>query len=402
MGVNVREKPKGSGVFWVFINHQGRRKAKKVGKDKKLAMEAAKKIRAKLVLGDLDLENPQAEVATFGEYSKNWLAFIKVNRRESTHERYDQVLRDHILPVFKKKTLNAITRGEIRDFLVSKASDFDISVFRDVLSGILGFAVDDEIIKANPVTGLTKKLGLKKDKKDVEPLNEVDLNLFLNTCEKTEPEHYPFFLMGARTGMRLGEILAVKWEDLDFSHRVIVEDGTAEERPFIWVRQSYRRGRFTAPKNGKSRKVDMSNQLKATLKEHLTKEKKEAFRLTKEEKKALREKGMDEMPELVFHRDGKVIEQKYMQRIFKRMLRKAGLRQVKLHILRHTFASLLLSKGESPVYVKEQLGHSSIQITVDLYGKYIQTKKEPGVNKLDNATICNPAATSQNEKGVTY
>ncbi len=386
MGVNIRERPKKSGVWWVFINHQGTRKAKKIGKDKKLAQEAAKKIQARFTLGDLGLETSQPKIPTFEEYSKKWLAFIQTNRRESTYERYDQVLNDHIFPVFKKKTLDSITRGDVRDFLVAKASNFDISVFRDVLSGVLGFAVDDEIIKANPVIGITKKLELKRDKKDVEPLNESDLNLFLNTCKMAEPEYYPFSLMAARAGMRLGEILAVRWSDIDFNHKekITLQDGSEKEveRPFIWVRRSYRRGRFTAPKNGKSRKVDMSDQLKATLKEHLTREKKMAFK-----------KGLGEVPELVFHRGGVVIEQKYMQRIFKKISKKAGLSARSPHNFRHTFASLLLSKGESPVYVKEQMGHSSIQITVDIYGKWIQTKKEAGVNRLDDATTCNLSAT---------
>jgi integrase len=54
MGVKVREKKKGSGVWWIFIDHQGRRKAKKVGKDKKVAENIAKKVEAKLALGDKD------------------------------------------------------------------------------------------------------------------------------------------------------------------------------------------------------------------------------------------------------------------------------------------------------------------------------------------------------------
>ena len=220
MGVSIREKPKGSGEWWVFVNHRGTRKAKKIGKDKKLAREVAQKIEAKLILGDLDLEKSQLKIPTLGEYSQKWLAFIKMNRRESTYERYDQVLRDHILPVFKKRSLDSITRGDIRDFLISKAEKFSVFVFRDVLSGVLGFALDDELIKVNPVTGITKKLELKRDKsRDVDPLTEMDLSTFLDTSKSLNPEHYPFFLMAARTGMRLGELLAVRWGDLDFSHR---------------------------------------------------------------------------------------------------------------------------------------------------------------------------------------
>ncbi|MBW1707651.1 MAG: site-specific integrase [Deltaproteobacteria bacterium] len=236
------------------------------------------------------------------------------------------------------------------------------------MSGVFNFAIDEETIKANPVSGITKRLELKRDRsRNVDPLTVEELNLFLDTCNELVPEYYPFFLMAARTGMRLGELLAVHVGDLDFNSR------------FIWVRRSYRRGQVTPPKNGKERKVDMSDQLAESLKRHLTKAKKEALN-----------RGTGEVPELLFRRNGRVIEQNYIRRVFKRILTKAGIRDIKLHGLRHTFASLLLSMGESPVYVKEQLGHSSIQITVDIYGKWIQTKKEAGVNRLDSVA---PACT---------
>jgi len=193
MSVKVRERPKGSGMFWVFIDHQGKRKAKKIGKDRRLAKEVAKRIEAKLILGDLDLEKEKSKVPTFGEYSQKWLAFIKMNRRESTYERYDQVLRDHIFPAFKEKTLDSITRGDVRDFLIAKAEKLNVYVLRDVMSGVLGFAFDDELIKANPVTGITKKLELKNDKsEDVDPFTESDLSLFLETCKNLAPEYCLF------------------------------------------------------------------------------------------------------------------------------------------------------------------------------------------------------------------
>jgi integrase len=82
------------------------------------------------------------------------------------------------------------------------------------------------------------------------------------------------------------------------------------------------------------------------------------------------------------------------------VLAKAGLRRIRFHDLRHTFASLLLQNGESLVYVKEQLGHSSIQVTVDTYGHLIPGANRAAVDRLDDATSRNPDATS-NEKGAT-
>ena len=80
--------------------------------------------------------------------------------------------------------------------------------------------------------------------------------------------------------------------------------------------------------------------------------------------------------------------------------REAGLRQIHPHVLRHTFASLLLGNGESIAYVKDQLGHASIQLTVDTYGHLIPGANKAAVDKLDTATICNPRATTQRVANV--
>ena len=68
-------------------------------------------------------------------------------------------------------------------------------------------------------------------------------------------------------------------------------------------------------------------------------------------------------------------------------LEKAGPREIRIHDMRHTYASLLLSEGISPVYVKEQLGHSSIQMTVDIYGTWIPNSNRTAVNRLDSLSI---------------
>lgn len=99
MSVKVRERPKGSGMFWIFIDHQGKRKAKKIGKDKRLANEVAKKIEAKLTLGDLDLQINKEKAISFKDFSHLWLEdYIKPLRRQSTYERYRDMLNRHVYP----------------------------------------------------------------------------------------------------------------------------------------------------------------------------------------------------------------------------------------------------------------------------------------------------------------
>ena len=80
------------------------------------------------------------------------------------------------------------------------------------------------------------------------------------------------------------------------------------------------------------------------------------------------------------------------KRVFYKILKASGLRQIRFHDLRHTFGSLLLQQGESPVNVKEQTGHSSIQVTVDLYGHLIPGRNKQAVDRLDRTVKVNVAS----------
>ena len=156
MSVKVRERPKGSGVYWIFIDHNGKRKAKKVG-DKKTANALAKKLGAKIALKQFNLDEEKI-VPTFKEYSDTWLEeYIGALREPATKERYETILK-HVNPILGSKPINEITRGDVRKLLLQLnkkgGSRSQICLVRDVLSGTLGYAVDEELIAANPVTGI--------------------------------------------------------------------------------------------------------------------------------------------------------------------------------------------------------------------------------------------------------
>ncbi len=381
MGVTVRQKEPGKGKpWWVFITHNGKRRSRKIG-PKATAKRIAAEIQEKIARQEFKLER-EKPVPTFGEYSEKWLKdYVSVSCRESTFEEYNGILKNHVLPVFKDKPIDQVRRGAIRDFLLSKIKDdfskSRVGLFKDVLSGVLGYALDEELIPANPTLGITKRLWpkSKRTKKTLSVnyvLTREELELFHDTCKTLVPEHSVFFTMAAKTGMRLGELLALRWDDVDFNSN------------FLWVKRSYRRGIFTKPKNGKSRRVDMTPKLKAVLKQHLLKEKKECFSLGVE-------------PELVFNRYGSVIEQNYIRRVFKRVLKKAGLRDIKLHGLRHGYASILLSEGANLFYVSKQLGHSGINITSDIYGHFIPSEGNREVDLLDSPA---PASTLSAPKAL--
>ncbi len=367
MAVKVRERPKGSGEWWVFIDHQGKRKAKKIGRDKRFAQEVAKKIEARLTLGDVGITDERQKSPLFKDYAELWLnGYIKGMRRNSTFVRYKDILTRYVYPALGNKPVDEIKRGEIRDLLLKLNTKglarATICLVRDVISGPLSFAHDEELIPVNPIVGITKRLQLRREKKTViEPLTGEEVSLFLETCVVRTTEYYPFFLCAFRTGMRLGELLGLQWGDVDWHGR------------FIKVERSYKLGRITPTKTGKVRRVDMSDQLIEAMSSLHTERKREAL-----------QEGRGEFVETIFHRAGKPMEQNYIRRVFKRILVQAGLREIRLHDIRHTFASLLLSDGASPVYVKEQLGHSSIQMTVDIYGHLIPSSNREMVNRLDS------------------
>jgi integrase len=381
MAVKVRERPKGSGEWWVFIDHQGNRKAKKIGRDKKLAQEVAKKIAAKLTLGDMGITEDKPIIPLFKDYAELWLhGYIKGLRRHSTFTRYQDILTRYIYPAIGGRLLSEIRRGEIRDLLLklhrNGLSKPTIALVKDVISGPLAFAVDEELIPVNPTVGITKRLQLGRDKKSaVEPLTGDEVHLFLSTCQTKDPGHYPFFMCAFRTGMRLGELLGLQWGDVDWHGR------------FIRVERSYKLGRITPTKTGKVRRVDMSDQLIEALRTLHALRKREALK-----------GGQGEVKEVIFHRNGKHMEQNYIRRVFKRMLTKAGLREIRLHDIRHTFASLLLSDGASPVYVKEQLGHTSFQMTVDIYGHLIPSSNREMINRLDSQISATPPQPTEIKK----
>ena len=269
MGVKVRQKKKGKGQpWWVFITHNGKRTSRKIG-DRRAAEATASKIREKLATGQLNIDDNKCAIPTFKQFADSFMdSYSKLNHKESTQDSYRDVLRLHINPVFGDKRLSDIERKDIKAFIVSKqAGGLSANTARIILSyfsAILAEAVDDELINANPATGVRKVIG-KNDTPEISPLTAAELNHLLETVKNHFPNQYTLLLLLARTGMRIGEALSLRWGDIDFNDR------------FIEVKRSVVRGRVSTPKSRKSRRVDMSPQLTEALLAHQIETKKKAF-----------------------------------------------------------------------------------------------------------------------------
>jgi integrase len=266
MGVKVRER---NGGWWVYIDHKGRRRAKRCV-SKKAAELAADKIDAALRLGQvgvLDADKP-ARVVTFKEYAEHWLETIgPVRLRPATVEQYQVRLRLRLLPTLGALPMTSITRDTVRTALGEMvkagnqhskgrpAARRTIQGALRTVSAIFTTAEEDGLVPMNP----TRRLGAQVAPTAADALSEIEvfdrgeLSRLLGLAELGYPESFPFLLCLARTGMRLGEAIGLEWRDVDWTARVIL------------IRRSRRRNRVSQPKNGKARRVDMSRQLAEAL-----------------------------------------------------------------------------------------------------------------------------------------
>ena len=364
MGVKVREW---KGAWWVFINHHGSRKAKRIGagaSGKKAAYHVAQQIQARLALGQAAFDSSQAGV-TIDRYAETFLQRIEQTRKHTTYAEYRKILYRDILPVFRGLDIRDITREKVKDLalacLQKGQSPKTVQKIIGCLSSLFSHGIEDELLAVNPALKPGKFLPKISKRRKIEPLTREEVAVLLVTAKERLPRYYPLFLCAVRTGLRMGELLALQWSDIDWQGR------------FIEVRRNYTHWKVTTPKSGESRRVDMSKELTQTFKDVLLERQIEAAAT-----------GV-EVPLWVFPSEtgGLLHPHNIRDRVFYGLLTKAQLRKVRFHDLRHTFASLLLQNGESPVYVKEQMGHSSIQVTVDLYGHLIPGGNKQAVDRLD-------------------
>ena len=366
MGIVVRQKVKGKGnPWWIFINYNGKRKAKLIG-DKRAAEDVASAIREKLKKGEFRIEDNNGPL--FKDYAQKWLETDVASAcKYSTYQGYEIELRRHILPVLGNKRLSDISKKDIKDLIYAKykegLSQNTVRNIKMCLSGVLSSAVDDELIPKNVASKVGKFTKKKDQKEEINPYTVEETALFLEACQRYYPRYYPSFLCGFRTGMRIGELVAIQWPDIDFNSR------------FIEVRRNYVCGRITTPKSGKTRRVDMTPQLAETLNKLRIERKKEALK-----------RGWKEVPEWVFcNEEGNILDVGNLRkRVFYKCQEKAGLRRVRLHDMRHTYATVRISKGDNIADVSKQLGHSSVQITTDVYYHWMPGKNKAEVDELDN------------------
>ncbi|ACL03053.1 integrase family protein [Desulfatibacillum aliphaticivorans] len=379
VGVNVRcDKDK---IWRVYVNRGDQRKNRTMGAGREglaSAIKAAEKIAKELSgIPTPSALPPPNHCPDFTSYAKDWLKAGKDNNKWKiyTWERYEQLLRIHILPspVFKNRAMDKIQRQEITTFLENMGenrSPATVEAAHSVIHSILDKAMHNGHIDSNPAHRLLKYIlpaKNERDQKEPAPFKIKERDRFLETAEKMCNRSEVMILkMMVHAGLRLGETLAMKEEGLDL------------ERGSYHITETFKRDSFSKPKTKKSRrKVDLPDFLVEDLKRHVIMLRRESL-----------ERGKGGDISLLFPDPATLLEcpysQKKIQGLMKKVCRKAKLRMRNPHDLRHTYATIMLEAHQSPAYVQRQMGHSSIQITVDIYGHLA-----PGAGKrqLDEALM---------------
>ena len=388
MGVKVRKR---GGKWYVLVDYRGRRKSKCVG-TREAAEQVRRQVEARLALGDLSvLDAPEDKKPRFDTYADGWLKeYVRLECKSSTADGYEGVLEQYLRPRFGRKLLSEIRRDDIKALindLIGK--DLSRNTIRNalcVIRGLFNYAIEEGILESNPAARLGRFTRSAKtpETKGI-ALTSTEVKQFLEAAQEICPDYHPLLLMAVRAGLRRGELVALQWGDVQLGN----DDSDCER--FILVRHNYVRREHTTTKSKKSRRVDLSRELRRILVELRDKRLLEAYLEGKN----------DISDELVFRSPQRTIldPDNLYHRVFLPVLSKAGIRKIRLHDLRHTFGSLLLQSGASIVYVKEQMGHSSIQVTVDTYGHLIPGANVCFVDRLD-AVLADEAETSPQQSAT--
>ncbi|MEX0415305.1 tyrosine-type recombinase/integrase [Bacillus sp. C30] len=342
-------------------------------KTKKEAQLAAAKVEEKLVNGG----NIQDGKITFNEYLYEWLnVFKKGNVAPRTYMVYEKNIRLHILPEFGELKLKDLTRIKYQKFinnLLEKYSKKTVETINVTMHHALDTAVNElGILEKNPTTKIklrTTRVTSKDD--DIKCYDIDELHQFLTYIlnEKGGFKYYSLFMFLSRTGLRIGECLALQWEDINFEEQKLFINKT-----LISTKRN-ENILFGPPKN-RSSKRNIS--LDPSTISHLRKMKIEQNKNTLKNCKYYKEYNF-----VFTHEDNSCMLHPSTLKFLQQACKKGNFKYITLHGFRHTHAVHLLQSGANLKYVSERLGHSSIDMTANVYLHITKSIEETAVNQYD-------------------
>lgn len=348
------------------------------GKRKSIYGKTRKEVQEKLKIALREQQQgtlvtaPQQKVEQF---LNDWLENTqKHSVRPRTYERYEEIVRLHIIPVLGRHYLHKLTAQHIQAFYTQKINEGlsagTVASFHNVFHKALDTAVKWGLIARN-----TCELAAppRRKKFETRPLTLEQVRKLLEVTQGHRME--ALFKLALATGMRRGELMGLKWQDIDFATNTLQIRRILSRIPTKVEGKGYTEAE---PKTQKSRRsVIIAPFALEALKQH---------RIRQLEAK-LKAGPLWQEHDYVFctsigthlHPDRDILYE------LKDLLKLASLPEVRFHDLRHSAATLLLSQGVHPKVVQEILGHSNISMTMDVYSHVLPSMQQDAIDKLNRA-----------------
>lgn len=309
----------------------------------------------------------QGEILTVDSWYHYWIDNVKGNNiRFNTRRNYNERYEKNIKPLIGSMLLKKVKPLHCQNVLNQMSDHYANSVIeccRLVMWMMFDNAVENELLTKNPVTKSVKCTSGKKSK-TMRALTVEEQKLFLKTIKGTG--NYNQYALLLQTGLRAGEMIGLRWSDIDFEKRVLHIRRTME------YQHSIGKWRIGDPKTKNSvRDVPLTQ---------------EAIDILKNQKELLKSMNVKstEFPDSVFLRkDGTPTKNSaYDSKLFY-YCDKAGIERFSMHVLRHTFATRCIESGMRPKTLQMILGHSSIGITMNLYVHVTDDEKTKEVQNIE-------------------
>ncbi|MDO8282532.1 MAG: tyrosine-type recombinase/integrase [Thermodesulfovibrionia bacterium] len=366
-------------IFYAVIPIRGKRKWFRGGDTKK---DAQRELNDRLREVDAGTYK-EIPKTTFSEFADLWLKnYVEPKAKPSTQRGYRDIITRLLKPLYGPVCLTEITTVSLQSFVANRLKSVKAKTVCNeivVLKLMFKHAYRWGYLRHNPAEYVERPRVVKKE---IDILSPDEVNILLSHATN----HYRIaFLTGFLTGMRAGELWGLKWDDIDWNSKQ------------IYVRRSLWNKQFQTTKTKTStRKIDMTDGLIRELKKW-----KLASPVSEHD--------------VVFPSaaGGLTQHDNVVSRHFNQALRKAGLRQVSFHSLRHSNASIRIRSGQNIKYIQSQMGHAGIQITMDTYGhlfhdenfnrqqaELLEKSCDPVRNPLEKPAFSTKKGLTENRKSL--
>lgn len=328
------------------------------------------------------------------DWLDTWLEEYKKGKiRPTTYANYESIIRVHIKAKLGQAKLKDLTPDMLQKFYNGKLKEGlsvrNVKYIHTVLHQSLKRAVKSGLVIRNAAEATELP---SYDPGEARVLSIEEQNKFINILEIDRLGIA--FLLDLYTGLRRGELLGLTWKDIDFNKGILKvrqsllrvnKDGIDRDNILAMFDESKDTKTVLVLQKPKTKKgtriIPLGDTIIKRLRQHKAKQNEEKLKAGG----LVEDGGLYSDYGLVFCTSlGGPIEPRNFGRTFYNLIEKAGLEDVNLHALRHTFATRLLESGEHPKVVQELLGHSSITMTLDIYSHVMPDIKEKAIKKLDS------------------